>query len=268
MNASRRLVYLSLPWLLSLAACSTPPNIGASGAKTVATGAAGGATSVDANSQLERCDRSLGTLAIVEESNQPWVSQLTTQYRTQSTVPLLRMIIQQSNCFVIVERGQAMRQMQGERQLMQSGELRKTSNIGKGQMVAADYTMTPSITFSQKGSSGVNGLLGGRIGAVASLIGGSAKSNEASTMLLLTDNRSGIQLAAAEGSARNWDIGGMAGFFQHGLAGASGFSNTPEGKVLAASFMDSYNQMVRAVRSYKAQSVDGGLGNGGVLKTN
>jgi hypothetical protein len=268
MNVPFRPACVFLPLLLSLSACSTPPNIGASGAKTVATGAAGGATSVDANSQLERCDRSLGTLTIVEESNQPWVSQLTTQYRTQSTVPLLRMIIQQSNCFVIVERGQAFRQMQGERELMQSGELRKTSNIGKGQMVAADYTMTPSITFSQKGTSGVNGLLGGRIGAVASLIGGSAKSNEASTMLLLTDNRSGIQLAAAEGSARNWDIGGMAGFFQHGLAGASSFSNTPEGKVLAASFMDSYNQMVRAVRSYKAQSVDGGLGNGGVLKTN
>jgi curli biogenesis system outer membrane secretion channel CsgG len=215
MNVPRHAACLSLPLLLSLAACSTPPNIGAAGAKTVATGAAGGATAVDANSQLEHCDRSLGTLAIVEESNQPWVSQLTAQYRTQSTVPLLRMIIQQSNCFVIVERGQGMRQMQGERELMQSGELRKTSNIGKGQMVAADYTMTPSITFSQKGTSG-----------------------------------------------------GMASFFQHGLAGASSFSNTPEGKVLAASFMDSYNQMVRAVRSYKAQSVDGGLGNGGVLKTN
>jgi hypothetical protein len=269
MNASRCLL---LPLLVSLSACSTPPNLGASGARTVATGAAGGATSVDANSQLERCDRSLGTLTIVEESNQPWVSQLTTQYRTQSTVPLLRMIIQQSNCFVIVERGQAFRQMQGERELMLSGELRRAKsnggNIGKGQMVAADYTMTPSITFSQKNTSGASGLLGGRIGAVASLIGGSVKSNEASTMLLLTDNRSGIQLAAAEGSARNWDMGGMAGFFQHGLAGASSFSNTPEGKVLAASFMDSYNQMVRAVRSYKAQSVDGGLGNGGVLKTN
>ncbi|MGJ7917425.1 CsgG/HfaB family protein [Massilia sp. LXY-6] len=268
MKVSYRPACLLIPLLLSLAACSTSPSIGASGAKTVATGAAGGANAVDANSRLERCDRSLGTLAIVEESNQPWVSQLTAQYRTQSTVPLLRMIIQQSNCFVIVERGQAMRQIQGERELMQSGELRKTSHIGKGQMVAADYTMTPSITFSQKGSSGVNGLLGGRIGAVASLIGGSAKSNEASTMLLLTDNRSGIQLAAAEGSARNWDIGGMAGFFQHGFAGASGFSSTPEGKVLAASFMDSYNQMVKAVRAYKAQSVEGGLGNGGVLKTN
>jgi hypothetical protein len=268
MNISRRPACLFIPFLLSLSACSTPPNIGAAGAKTVATGAAGGATSVDANSQLERCDRSLGTLAIVEEANQPWIGQLTAQYRMQSTVPLLRMIIQQSNCFVIVERGQAMHQMQGERQLMQSGELRKTSNFGKGQMVAADYTMTPSITFSQKGTSGVNGLLGGRIGVVASLIGGSTKSNEASTMLLLTDNRSGIQLAAAEGSARNWDLGFMAGFFQHGFAGASGFSNTPEGKVLAASFMDSYNQMVKAVRSYKAQSVEGGLGNGGVLKTN
>jgi curli biogenesis system outer membrane secretion channel CsgG len=171
--------------------CPQAASSGGTCSGTVATGAAGGATAVDANSQLERCDRSLGT------------------------VPLLRMIIQQSNCFVIVERGQAFRQMQGERELMQSGELRKTSNIGKGQMVAADYTMTPSITFSQKGTSG-----------------------------------------------------GMASFFQHGLAGASSFSNTPEGKVLAASFMDSYNQMVRAVRSYKAQSVDGGLGNGGVLKTN
>ena len=261
-----RTIFLLLPLLLS--ACATQPNLGAAGAKTVATGAAGGATSVDANRQLEHCDRSLGTLAIVEEANQPWISQLTAQYRTQSTVPLLRMIIQQSNCFVVVERGQAMRQMQGERQLMAAGELRKTSNIGKGQMVAADYTMTPSITFSQNGGSGLNGLLGGRIGAVASLIGGSVKSNEASTMLLLTDNRSGIQLAAAEGSARNWDMGFMAGFFQHGLAGASGFSNTPEGKVLAASFMDSYNQMVKAVRAYKPQSVDGGLGNGGLLRTN
>jgi len=268
MNLPHRPACLLIPLLLSLSACATAPTIGASGAKTVATGAAGGANAVDANGQLERCDRSLGTLTIVEESNQPWINQFTAQYRTQSTVPLLRMIIQQSNCFVIVERGQAFRQMQGERELMQSGELRKTSNIGKGQMVAADYTMTPSITFSQKGTGGVNGLVGGRIGVVASLVGGSMKSNEASTMLLLTDNRSGIQLAAAEGSARNWDMGFMAGFFQHGLAGASGFSNTPEGKVLAASFMDSYNQMVKAVRAYKAQSVEGGLGNGGVLKTN
>jgi hypothetical protein len=262
----------TLPLLLlasvSLAGCATSPSIGASGAKTVATGAAGGASAVGANSQLERCDKSLGTLAIVEEANQPWMNQFTAEYRMQSTVPLLRMIIQQSNCFVIVERGQAARSMQAERALMNAGELRKTSNFGKGMVVAADYSMTPSVTFSQQGTSGLGGLVGGKIGAVASLLGSSMKSNEASTMLLLADNRSGIQLAAAEGSARNWDFGMLAGFFDHGLAGAHGFSRTPQGKVLAASFMDSYNQVVKAVRAYKAQSVEGGLGNGGVLRTN
>lgn len=252
---------------LSLAGCATSPSIGASGAKTVATGSAGGGNAVGANERLERCDKSLGTLAIVEEANQPWLNQFTAEYRMQSTVPL-RMIIQQSNCFVIVERGQALRSMQGERALMESGELRKTSNFGKGMMAAADYTMTPSITFSQKGTGGLGGLVGGRIGVVASPVGGSMKSNEASTMLLLTDNRSGVQLAAAEGSAQNWDFGLLAGFFKGGLAGAHGFSNSPQGKVLAASFMDSYNQMVKAVRAYKAQSVEGGLGNGGVLRSN
>jgi curli biogenesis system outer membrane secretion channel CsgG len=261
-----RLPFFFLP--LALAACATSPNMGASGAKTVATGSAGGATAINANEQLEKCDKTLGTLSIVEEANQPWVHQFTAEYRMQSTVPLLRMIVQQSNCFAIVERGQAFRNMQAERQLMEAGELRKTSNIGKGQMVAADYTVTPSVTFSAKGTNDYGALIGGRVGLVASLVGGSMKSNEASTMLLLTDNRSGLQLAAAEGSAKNWDLGLMAGFFHHGLAGASGFSNTPQGKVLAASFMDSYNQLVKAVRSYKAQSVEGGLGNGGMLKTN
>jgi len=263
-----RSALLLLPLLLSLGACATSPSMGASGARTVATGSAGGATADNANKRLERCGQTLGTLSIVEEANQPWLQQFTATYRMQSTVPLLRMIIQQSNCFAIVERGQAFHNMQTERALMQSGELRQASKLGKGQMVAADYTLTPSITFSQKGTGGIGGMVGGRLGAIASLIGGSVKSNEASTMLLLTDNRSGIQLAAAEGSAQNWDIDLMAGFFNHGLGGANGFSNTPQGKVLAASFMDSYNQMVKAVRAYKAQAVTGGLGTGGLLKTN
>ncbi len=263
-----RPILFVLPVALSLAACSTTPGIGSPGAKTVATGAAGGANAVAANDKLERCDKSLGTLSIVEEANQPWIQQFTSEYRMQSTVPLLRMIIQQSNCFVIVERGQAFSNMQAERKLMESGELRRSSKIGKGMMVAADYTMTPSVTFSQKGTNNVGGLIGGRAGVVASLIGASLKANEASTMLLLTDNRSGVQLAAAEGSSRNWDFGMLAGFFHGAAAGAGGYSNTPQGKVLAAAFMDSYNQMVQAVRNYKAQSVDGGLGNGGVLKTN
>lgn len=263
-------VALSMPlMLLMLGGCANmTPTLGDTSAKTVATGSAGGASAQNANTQLERCDKTLGTLTIVEEANQPWIYQLSAEYQMQSTVPLLRLIIQQSNCFVIVERGRAFNNMQTERALMQSGELRNTSKIGKGQMVAADYTATPSVSFSARGTGGMGALVGGMLGSVGSIIGGSLKSNEASTMLLLTDNRSGIQLAAAEGSAKNWDYGVLAGFFGGAGAAGSGFSKTPQGKVLTAAFMDSYNQMVRAVRLYKAQSVEGGLGNGGTLKTN
>lgn len=164
--------------------------------------------------------------------------------------------------------GRAFRNMQAERALMDSGELRKTSKMGKGQMVAADYTVTPSVTFSERNTSGGNMAGLGWVGAVGSLVAGQVRSSEASTTLLLTDNRSGIQLAAAEGSAKNWDMGLLAAFWSGGAVGGGGFSNTPQGKVLVAAFMDSYNQMVKAVRTYQAQDVDGGLGNGGTLKTN
>ncbi len=250
-----------------LGACSNM-QMGDTSAKTVATGSAGGATSQNANAKLERCDKPLGTLTIVEEVNQPWISQLFQQYKMQSTVPLLRLIIQQSNCFVVIERGRAMVNMSQERELMNSGELRSGSKMGKGQMVAADYTVNPSITFSEGDTGRIGAFAAGFLGSVGSLVAGSAKSQEASTMLLLTDNRSGIQLAAAEGSAKNWDFGALGAMFSGAAAGGGGYSNTPQGKVLAPAFMDSYNQLVQAVRTYRAQDVEGGLGKGGKLKTN
>lgn len=45
-----------------------------------------------------------------------------------------------------------------------------------------------------------------------------------------------------------------------------GYSNTAEGKVIAAAFMDAFNQMVQSLRNYRAQTVKGqGLGGGGRL---
>jgi hypothetical protein len=49
-------------------------------------------------------------------------------------------------------------------------------------------------------------------------------------------------------------------------AGALGaYTNTPQGKVIAAAFMDAYNGMVISLRQYRAQEVKGGLGKGGQL---
>ncbi|MDR2451880.1 MAG: peptidoglycan-binding protein [Candidatus Accumulibacter sp.] len=252
--------------ILSLAACSQM-QMGSSAAKTEATGSAGGSESQNANAQLERCDASLGTIAVVEDTDAPWYGVLTGQYRLGSTTPVLKLLIQQSNCFVVVERGRAMSNMMQERALQQSGELRSNSRFGKGQMVSADYSLSPSITFSNNNAGGmgtaIGGMLGGSLGAA---IGGSLNAKEASTLLTLVDNRSGVQLASAEGSARNWDFGMVGGMLGSGFgAVGGGYSNTAEGKVIVAAFMDSYNGVVRAVRNYKMQTVKGGLGTGGNL---
>lgn len=251
--------------ILALTACAgTQPKLGGSG--TVASGSAGGAATENASSQLEKCSESLGTLGVEEDQSASWYGYYSQHYKLGSTVPLLRLIIQQSNCFVVVERGSAYNNMMREREIRDSGEMRAGSRMEKGQIVAADYTMKPSITFSEKGTGGVGAVVGGLLGSVGSFVGGSLKKNEAATTLLLIDNRSGVQLAAAEGSASNMDFGLLGGLFGGGGGGVGGaYTRTPEGKVLAAAFVDSYNNMVRATRNYQAQKVKGGLGTGGQL---
>lgn len=249
---------------LGLAGCvTTVPKIGDEGAKTTVTGAAGGASAQNANSQIERCERPFGTVALVENQESPWFITLR-EYKLGSTIPVLRLLVQQSNCFVVVERGRAMQNMNTERQLQQSGELRQGSQFGKGQMVAADYSITPEIVFDQKGTQNIGGAIGGWVGVIA----GGIRKNEASTVLLLTDNRSGVQVAAAEGSSSNTDFS-LGGFAVGGGLGAGlgGYTNTPQGKVIVAAFVNAYNQMIQALRNYTAQSMgDRGLGTGGRLQ--
>ena len=56
------------PWIPD-AGAGTDPKLGGGG--TVATGSAGGAESQGASSQLEKCDESLGTMAVVEDQSAP-----------------------------------------------------------------------------------------------------------------------------------------------------------------------------------------------------
>lgn len=257
-----------------LSGCETTNmKMGNPDAKTVATGAAGGSATSGENTQLEKCPAPLGTVSLVENETAGWYTILRNEYRLPPTSNLLRLMVQQSNCFVVVERSAAgMRAMNRERELMGSGQMRQGSNFGGGQMVASDYGMSPEIIFSEGNTGGgiaaLGGLIGGGRGAVLAGVGGSMKTREASTMLTLVDNRSGVQVAASEGSASKTDMnlfGGLGSALGVG-AGLGGYQNTPQGKVITAAFMDAYNQMVRALRNYKAQSVQGqGLGGGGRL---
>ncbi|GAA0363936.1 hypothetical protein GCM10009092_30390 [Bowmanella denitrificans] len=264
--SSRTLMALAAGTLLS-ACMSTNPTMGGSSGNTV-TGAAGGANAAGNNSQLESCDETLGTLSVFEDTNLTWWQDYRRRYPDLgSTIPVIRLMIQQSNCFVIVERGRAMDAMTRERELMQAGQLRGASNIGGGQMVAADYTLSPEIHFSAQGTEGIKAIGGALLGSFGAILGGGLSKNEASTTLLMIDNRSGVQVSASIGNAGNYDFNLLGGFIGGGLGGgASGFTNTPEGKIITAAFADSYNQMVKSLRNYRAQQVKGGLGKGGRLQ--
>jgi len=259
--------------LLLLGGCeSTNMQMGSPAAKTMATGSAAGSASANASGQLERCASPLGTVSLVENQNAGWYTILRNEYRLPPTSNLLRLLIQQSNCFVVVERGAAgMNAMNRERQLMQSGEMRQGSNFGAGQMVASDYGMSPDIIFSNSNAGGagaaLGGLVGGRYSGVLTAVGGNMQTKEANAMLTLIDNRSGVQVAASEGSASKTDFGAFGSVFGSGGAGGlGGYTNTAQGKVIAAAFMDAYNQMVISLRNYRAQTVQGqGLGGGGRL---
>jgi curli biogenesis system outer membrane secretion channel CsgG len=249
---------------------STGPTIGSKDADTVATGSAAGGSAQNANTQLEKCESPLGTAALVEETSAEWYRIFTTEYKLGSTTPVLRLLMQQSNCFVVVERGRAFQAMERERQIAGAGQARAGSNFGGGQMVAADYSITPEVLVSGRNTGGLGGALsglGGGLGVVGAIAGG-IRTNEAATMLTLIDNRSGVQIAASQGASKNTDFS-LGGMLLGGGAGADlgGYSNTPQGKVVVAAFTDAYNEMIRALRNYKAQQVQGqGLGTGGKLQ--
>lgn len=203
------------------------------------------------DSGLQHCDKPMGAMAVHEPQSDILLA--LSRYKLQSPVGLIRMMIQQSNCFIVVERGAAMQNIMQERQLAAGGQMRENSNIGGGQMVAADFVMTPSVVFSENNAGGIGGGVAGLFGSKAAAVGavaGGIKFKEAQTSMLVADSRSGVQVAAAEGSTKKADLRLGAALFGGGMGAAGGgYGNTNEGKIIAAAFMDNYNQIVNVVRN-------------------
>lgn len=226
----------------------TAPRQGQGG--SVVQGAAGtGGSSGDKG--LEHCAAPMGAIAVVEP--QDYVMQSLSGYGLSSPVGLIRMMIQQSNCFIVVERGIGLQNLMQERTLAASGELRQGSNVGGGQMVSADFILTPAVVFSEDNAGGIGGAVGGflrRRAPVVGAVAGGLKFKEAQTSMLLADARSGVQVGAAEGSTRKADLrlGGLL-FGGGGGAALGGYGNTNEGKIIAAAFLDNYNSIVTVVRN-------------------
>ena len=137
--------------------------------------------------------------------------------------------------------------------LHRHGELRKNVDIWPVTLI------TPNVLFSNPNAGGYRalgafgGLLPGPAGALAGALG-SIRIQEAQAVLFLTDAQTGMQQAAAEGSARVKDFGGagglagLGGVFA-GLGGVSGYGNTAEGKLVVAALLDAHNKLVEQVRA-------------------
>jgi hypothetical protein len=257
-----------------LGGCVTPGSGGSvttgSPEATAVSGAAGGATSAGANSSLERCSETLGTLAVDDGRGKDWYASFGAATKVTTIEPLIRLAVQQSNCFVITSIGNNRTESKisaiTDKQ-RNSGEFRAGSKQQKGQRVAADYYMEPSIIIDNSSTGKVAGALGGLVGRGAGAVAAGMESKVSVVTLTMFDIRSGVQIAISEGNATATNYGAALGAFGGGAAGGlSGFSHTPEGKATVAAFTDAYNKMVIALRNYKAQDVKGGLGRGGQLK--
>ena len=208
--------------------------------------------------QIPTCDKKIGTLA-VNEPQDPWW----TAMQLDSPAALIKVYVAQSKCFTLVDRGKGLQAAQAERALAASGEERAGSNIGKGQMKAADYVLVPDIANRNRNSGGTNvgGMLGGLLPhGIGALAGGiSLKSKTADVVLTLTDVRSTEQVALEQGHAKKTDLGWMGGgggvgfFGGFAAAGASSYANTEIGQVVATAYADAYAKLVADV---KAQAPD------------
>ena len=207
----------------------------------------------NATQQIPRCARPLGVLAIVEPETQWW-----RELNLGSPEAIIKVFVQNSGCFTIVNRGRSMQSRAMERALADSGELQRGSNLGKGQVKAADFFLEPNIVTANNNSGGGGagaalGALGGLFGGAGRVIGGIAgginvKKGEANVTLSFVNARTTEEFVV-EGYARkkdiSWGAGGGGGWWSgFAAAGGHGYQNTEIGQVIVLAYLDAYTKLL------------------------
>lgn len=201
---------------------------------------------------VPRCGRKLGTLSIADgDDPYGW-----TQHSLGPPAKLLRVLVQRSGCFNLVDRGTGLNAAQLERNIGGNLGLQRRSNVGQGQIKAADYVLVAEIQGANANVSGggagaaIGGLLGGRV--LGGLLGGiRTKKLEANTVLSLTNVRTTETVAVEDGYAVKKDtsfgVGGFLGGGGFGGGGGGGYESTDIGRVITLSFIQAYSKMVNGL---------------------
>jgi curli biogenesis system outer membrane secretion channel CsgG len=199
--------------------------------------------------EIPICQKRLGTIAVIEPDNNWWQA-----LGLGSPEAVIKMFVMKSGCFGLVDRNKGLQGRNIERALADNGELQGGSNIGRGQVKAADYFIVPDIVSknSDSGGGNIGGALGGFLGGstFGAIAGGiSIKKKEANVLLTLVNARTTEQERMTEGYYRKTDVGfgagGGAGWWGGFAAlGGSGYANTDIGQVIVLAYLDAYKQLV------------------------
>lgn len=235
--------------LLAVATIATTPAI----AQKMGKGGIG----IDETTEVPRCDRSLGTVALVEERSAAspadgmpaGMAALIRMAEAQNggsqrvdPLPLLKLLVAQSGCFQIVDRGEGFDALQRERQLAAGGSVAGANN--QATLKAADYLLQAKVLYSDNDSGGSGGGLGSMFPGG---LGFKQKVKASQTMLTLVEVKTGIQQAVATGSARKKDLsilgGGLLTNSGIGALGGS-YTSTDMGKITSLAMLDALKKLI------------------------
>lgn len=216
-----------------------------------------GGIGIDETTEVPRCDRSLGTVALVEERSAAsptdglpaGMAALIRMAEAQNggsqrvdPLPLLKLLVAQSGCFQIVDRGEGFDALQRERQLAAGGSIAGANN--QATLKAADYLLQAKVLYSDNDSGGSGGGLGSMFPGG---LGFKQKVKASQTMLTLVEVKTGIQQAVATGSARKKDLsilgGGLLTNSGIGALGGS-YTSTDMGKITSLAMLDALKKLM------------------------
>lgn len=216
-----------------------------------------GGIGIDETTEVPRCDRSLGTVALVEERSAAsptdgipaGMAALIRMAEAQNggsqrvdPLPLLKLLVAQSGCFQIVDRGEGFDALQRERQLAAGGSVAGANN--QATLKAADYLLQAKVLYSDNDSGGSGGGLGSMFPGG---LGFKQKVKASQTMLTLVEVKTGIQQAVATGSARKKDLsilgGGLLTNSGIGALGGS-YTSTDMGKITSLAMLDALKKLM------------------------
>jgi hypothetical protein len=207
----------------------------------------------------------LGTLAVSEDRTANGTDSVRALFQLPPPEDLVRAVVQQSNCFVLVDRNGARDRAMDRTRLSDrstvvqafSAASRNSRDIGGGQnrmeIVAPDFSIVVALAPPRQ-SGATPGEEpgeepGAAIGAAKGLLAGKSVSRGATqqprAQLMLLDNRQGAMLNNSEGQPSNSDLSEVEeAILSIPNVTAGRYLGTSQGRMIAASYVDAYNKMV------------------------